>query len=255
MVVSVTPVEPRRALLVIDVQYDFLPGGALAVAGGDQVLPVIDWVRTKRQWDMVVFSQDWHPTSHVSFASSHGDLPVNSVMELSYTSAGDLCAGPNIMPSYSVPCVPSDVSMVLNQTLWPVHCLQNSPGAMLSKALLRLPSDPVVQKGYHVQIDSYSAFWDNGHMFPTALQGILQQANITEIFVAGLALDFCVFYTSMDGNALGYRTYVIQDASRGISPQGVDQALSQMRASGITIVNATQIPHSDDDSNAAVKLA
>ena len=233
----------RRALLVIDVQYDFLPGGSLAVAGGDEIIPIIDMIRIKNHWDLVVFSQDWHPPSHVSFASAHGDLPQFSTMTLDYTSNGDLCAGPNILPSYSVPCQPSNVSLVVNQTLWPDHCVWNTTGAEISRALIRKPSDPIVQKGYHIQIDSYSAFFDNGHVFPTTLQPLLQANNITEIYVVGLALDFCVFYTSMDGNALGYKTSVIQNACRGITQSGVDSAISQMQSAGIAIINSNQIPN------------
>jgi len=126
--------------------------------------------------------------------------------------------------------------------LWPDHCVQNSSGAVISPDLTRSPKNPVVQKGYHIQIDSYSAFWDNGHVSTTNLHELLQSLQITQIVVVGLALDFCVFFTAMDGHAAGYDTYVVEDASRGITPSGVDSALRAMRAAGISVINATSVP-------------
>jgi nicotinamidase/pyrazinamidase len=232
----------KRALLIIDVQSDFLPGGSLAVPDGQEIIPVINFIQANATFDVTVFTQDWHPPSHVSFASSHPPLSPFSLLELDYTSKGELCSGAHISPNYSVPCRASDIATRLNQTLWPDHCLQNSSGAEISANVTRSSKNPVVQKGYHIQIDSYSAFWDNGHVSTTSLQQLLISLEITQIFVVGLALDFCVFYTAMDGHAAGYETFVVQDASRGITPSGVDAALSAMKAAGIFIINSTSIP-------------
>lgn len=233
----------KRALLVIDVQHDFLPGGSLAVPHGDEIIPVINAIRADKAFDITVFTQDWHPPSHVSFASSHPPLVPFSVLELDYTVKGELCQGPHISPNYSVPCKPTDVATRLNQTLWPDHCIQNSSGALIASNLSRSPIDPIVQKGYHIQIDSYSAFWDNGHVSSTTLQQLLYAMNVTQIFIVGLALDFCVFFTAMDGYASGYETFVVEDASRGISTEGVSVALATMQATGISVINSTMIPH------------
>jgi nicotinamidase/pyrazinamidase len=232
----------KRALLIIDVQHDFLPGGSLAVPSGEEVIPIINSIRKTSSFDLVVFTQDWHTPAHVSFASSHSGMQPFSIMELSYKADGSLCSGPNISPSYSVACATADIATRLNQTLWPDHCVQDSNGAQLHQSLLRTSKDLIVRKGYHVQIDSYSAFWDNGHVAATELHPLLQSYNITQIFVTGLALDFCVFATALDGPPSGYETFVVLDAARGISAEGMSKAVQELVEHNITVLNASAIP-------------
>ncbi|WP_172332809.1 bifunctional nicotinamidase/pyrazinamidase [Mangrovicoccus sp. HB161399] len=194
------------ALIVIDVQNDFCPGGALAVPGGDEVVAPVNALMA--EFRTVVFSQDWHPAGHSSFASSHpGKTPFETV-EMPYGT----------------------------QVLWPDHCVQGTAGAAFHPELLDGPAQMVVRKGFRPGIDSYSAFFENDHATPTGLHGYLQNRGISRVVLCGLALDFCVNYSAVDAAKLGYQAEVMLAASRGIDLEGsLDAALSGMQAAGVTL--------------------
>ena len=195
----------KSALLVIDVQNDFCPGGALAVAGGDEIVPGINALMA--DFDAVILSQDWHPAGHSSFASSHPGATPMSMIEMPY--------GP--------------------QVLWPDHCIQNSTGAAFH-ADLRTDGDMIIRKGYNPAIDSYSAFFENDHSTPTGLEGYLRTRGITSITLVGLALDFCVNYSAVDGARLGFGVTVRPDLCRAIDFNGsLDGALAAMKQAGVTL--------------------
>ena len=195
-----------EALIVIDMQYDFCPGGALAVAEGDLIIPRIN--RLIEEFDHVVLTQDWHPPGHSSFASSHeGRAPFESV-EMSY--------GP--------------------QTLWPDHCVQGTSGAEFHDALSWTRAELVVRKGFRQEVDSYSAFYENDHKTPTGLGGYLRERGITHVTLCGLATDFCVAYSALDAVGQGFAATVLLDASRGIDLGGSMAAMGdRMKAAGVTL--------------------
>lgn len=195
-----------KALIVIDVQNDFCPGGALAVAEGDQIVPGIN--RLMPSFDAVILTQDWHPAGHSSFASSHEGATPMSMVEMPY--------GP--------------------QVLWPDHCIQGTAGAAFHADLHTDPADLIIRKGYNPKIDSYSAFFENDHKTPTGLHGYLQTRGINDITLVGLATDFCVNYSAIDAAQLGYKVTVNTDLCRGIDLDGsLDAALTAMTKAGITV--------------------
>jgi nicotinamidase/pyrazinamidase len=187
------------ALLVIDVQNDFCPaidgiGGALAVAEGDTIIPRINALAAR--FPHTILTQDWHPSRHISFASTH--------------------TGTNPFEQIAVAYGP--------QTLWPDHCLQHSPGADFHPALDVPQAELILRKGFRRDIDSYSAFLENDHKTPTGLSGYLKERGITRLFLCGLAYDFCVRYSALDGKALGFETVVLEDATKAVnlkSPDGI----------------------------------
>lgn len=196
------------ALLIVDVQNDFCPGGALPVAGGDAVVPLIN--KVSKLFRIVVATQDWHPEGHVSFASSHrGKKPADTI----------LWEGKE-------------------QVLWPDHCVQGSPGADLLPSLDMRPLRFILRKGTRAGMDSYSGFLENDHKTTTGLAGLLRELGVTRIFVAGLATDFCVRATVLDGVEAGFRVAVLLDACRGVDiPAGsVKRALEEMKARGARIL-------------------
>jgi nicotinamidase/pyrazinamidase len=183
-------ITPQDVLIVIDVQNDFCPGGALAVPGGDAVIEVIQQIAPK--FEHTVLTQDWHPKGHSSFASAHAGKQPFDTVELSYGV----------------------------QTLWPDHCVQGSKGAELHPAL-RLPqAELILRKGFRQHIDSYSAFFENDRSTPTGLAGYLQERNLTRVFLVGLAYDFCVGYSALDARRVGLQAIVIRDACRAIDLEG-----------------------------------
>ncbi|KAH7817244.1 putative nicotinamidase [Monocercomonoides exilis] len=201
----------RTALLIIDVQYDFLEGGSLATNDANAVIPIINEIRNKVHFDDVVVSKDWHPKGHCSFASSH---PGKALFE-------DITL-PDGTP----------------QKLWPDHCVQGSHGAEVHSDLKLEPTDFVVFKGQHAEIDSYSAFFDNAHKAKTTLQDHLQSKAITDVIVVGIALDYCVCFTAMDAKDLGYTTTVVEDACRGVAPESTAAAVENMKKKGINLIKA-----------------
>jgi nicotinamidase/pyrazinamidase len=182
--------DDKSVLIVVDVQNCFLPGGSLAVKDGDQVIPVIN--RIAKGFANVVLTQDWHTPGHISFASSHPGKKPFEMIKLSY---GD-------------------------QVLWPDHCVQGTPGADLGKELTIPHAQLLLRKGYHKDVDSYSAFFEADRETPTGLAGYLTQRGLKAVFVAGLATDFCVAWTALDARRSGFETFVIEDACRGIDTQG-----------------------------------
>ncbi len=193
-----SPIGGNRDLfLVIDVQNDFCPGGALAVADGDAVVPLINALMPR--FAHTALTQDWHPGGHSSFASSHaGKAPFESI-EAAYGT----------------------------QTLWPDHCVQGSAGAAFHDGLDLASAELVIRKGFRQEIDSYSAFFENDHATPTGLTGYLRERGIERLFMAGLATDFCVGFSALDGRAQGFEVVLIEDACRAIDLEG---SLAVMRA-------------------------
>ncbi|MGN0021010.1 MAG: bifunctional nicotinamidase/pyrazinamidase [Sphingobacterium hotanense] len=175
-----------KALIIVDVQYDFLPEGALAVAKGDEIIPVINSIQ--KDYDLIVATQDWHPDNHKSFASQHGDKLTFDVIELNG----------------------------LQQVLWPDHCIQGSYGAELSEELETDRVEAIFRKGMDPEIDSYSGFYDNGRRKNTGLAGYLKDRQVTEVHVCGLAADYCVFYTAMDALDEGFKTSIVSKATKAI---------------------------------------
>jgi nicotinamidase/pyrazinamidase len=199
-------------LLVIDVQNDFCPGGALAVPRGDEIVPTIN--RLAVNFPHVVLTQDWHPSGHLSFASSHPGAQPYETIEVSY--------GP--------------------QVLWPDHCIQGRPGAAFRSDLDVLHAELVLRKGYHQTIDSYSAFYENDRRTPTGLSGYLRERGFKRVLLAGLAFDFCVRYSAEDAHREGYIPIIIEDACRGIDIDGSMRASHDLLQSlGIARIQASTI--------------
>jgi nicotinamidase/pyrazinamidase len=195
-----------HALIVIDMQYDFCPGGALAVAEGDAIVPGINGLMAES--GAVVLTQDWHPAGHSSFASSHAGKAPFETVEMSY--------GPQI--------------------LWPDHCIQGTRGAEFHDALDTGRADVIVRKGYNPDIDSYSAVFENDHATPTGLHGYLRERGIGSLTMAGLATDFCVKWSALDAARLGYEVTVRTDLCRGIDLDGsLAAALEEMRGAGVKV--------------------
>jgi len=195
------------ALLVIDLQNDFCPGGALAVPDGDQIVSGINALM--ETFGAVILTQDWHPSGHSSFASSHPGKSPYEVIQMPY--------GP--------------------QVLWPDHCVQGSEGAAFHAGLNTTRADLILRKGYNPAIDSYSAFFENDQTTPTGLHGYLQTRGITDLTMVGLATDFCVNYSALDAARLGYRVNVRRDLARGIDLGGsLAAAEAAMAAAGVTLL-------------------
>jgi len=202
-----------KALILVDIQNDFLPGGALAVPDGDAVIPVAN--RLQAAFPLVVATQDWHPANHGSFAASHPGKKVFEQIDLDG----------------------------LPQTLWPVHCVKNTPGAALAANLKQDRIAKVFQKGTDPGIDSYSGLFDNGHRKSTGLGEWLKAQGVTEVFVCGLATDYCVKFTALDAVQFGFRTHLVEDASRGVNlrPDDVANAIAEMERAGVVIVQSVDI--------------
>jgi nicotinamidase/pyrazinamidase len=193
------------ALIIVDVQRDFLPGGALPVPEGDAVIPVLN--RIQARYPLVALTQDWHPPDHLSFASQHpGRKPLERI-ELDG----------------------------LEQVLWPDHCVWNSPGAALADALDTGRAAAIFRKGLDRRVDSYSGFFDNGRRRKTGLAEWLRGLGVTEVHVAGLAADYCVAYTARDAAELGFRVAILEDATRPISAAGFAQVAAELQQRGIRI--------------------
>jgi nicotinamidase/pyrazinamidase len=203
---------PADALLVVDVQYDFLPGGRLAVAAGDEIIPVIN--RIAPRFANVLLTQDWHPEGHVSFASSHpGKAPFETI-ECAYGT----------------------------QVLWPDHCTWASHGAEIAHALALPQAQLIIRKGYHPGVDSYSAFQEADRQTTTGLAGYLRERGLGRLFLCGLATDFCVAWSALDARSAGFETLVIEDACRAIDTAGsLARAWAEMDAAGVTRIASAEI--------------
>src|SRR6266436_8425378 len=202
-----------KALILVDIQNDFLPGGALGVPRGDEVVPIAN--RLQPRFGLVVATQDWHPPGHGSFASAHPGRKPGEFIEL---------AG-------------------LRQVLWPDHCVQGTAGAAFAPGLTMNRVETIFRKGTDPRIDSYSGFFDNGHRKSTGLGDYLKGRGATAVYVLGLATDFCVKFTALDARSLGFRTVLIEDGSRGIElqPGDVARALEEMRSAGVEVVRSTEV--------------
>lgn len=200
-----------KALLVIDIQHDFLPGGSLAVPGGDAIIPLINQLQPL--FEVVVATQDWHPSDHKSFASQHAGRNEFDTIEL----------------------------LGMPQVLWPDHCVQGTRGADFPDSLNMNKVEAIFRKGMDPEIDSYSGFFDNGHLKSTALADYLKGKNVTEVYLAGLAADFCVYFSAKDALELGFKTFFIEDATRSINQEGFELAKEDLRQKGASIVQSTDL--------------
>lgn len=202
-----------KGLLIVDIQDDFLPGGALGVKDGDLVIPVINQL-VKMPFDYIVASMDWHPKGHGSFASTHAKKP------------GEIISLEG-----------------LKQILWPDHCIQGTKGGEISSLLDVSKVDSYVPKGTEANIDSYSAFFDNGHKKATGLDALLKQHGVKELYIAGLATDYCVKYSTLDALSLGYKVFVVSDACRAVnlSPFDEKEALQEMRNAGAVVLTSHEV--------------
>ena len=197
--------QNSSALIVIDVQNDFCPGGALAVAEGDTIISGIN--AEIEQFDHVILTQDWHPAGHSSFASTHQGRSPYEVITMPYGE----------------------------QTLWPDHCIQGTHGAQFHSQLQWTKAELVIRKGFRKSIDSYSAFFENDHQTPTGLGGYLRERGITGVTLAGLATDFCVAFSALDAVAQGFKVTLLPELSRGIDINGsVQIMMAKMRDAGVT---------------------
>ncbi|MDI1332180.1 MULTISPECIES: bifunctional nicotinamidase/pyrazinamidase [Pseudomonas] len=206
------PNVSRTALLVIDVQNDFIPGGQLPVPEGDLIVPLIN--RLGDRFKQVIITQDWHPPGHASFASSHPDREPYEVIELPY--------GP--------------------QTLWPDHCIRATTGAELHKGLNLPHAQLIIRKGCNPDIDSYSAFLEADRTTATGLAGYLKERGIDTVYLVGLALDFCVMFSALDARAAGFNAFVVMDACRAIDLDGsLAAAIERMQVAGVGLIPSKEI--------------
>jgi nicotinamidase/pyrazinamidase len=200
-----------KALILVDIQNDFLPGGALAISEGDQIIPIVN--NLQKYFDVVIATQDWHPQNHQSFASSHPGKNIFDVINL-----------------YNLP-----------QTLWPDHYLQGENGAMFPTSLHFNHVEAIFRKGMNAAIDSYSAFYDNGHRKNTGLAGYLKDKNVTEVYLTGLAGDICVYYSALDSLQENFETFIIEDATRPVNKQDFDQAMKVFLEKGGKLVQSQNL--------------
>jgi len=201
-----------KALILVDIQNDFLPGGALPVPNGAAVIPIAN--KLQALFPLIVATQDWHPPNHGSFAENHPGRKIYGQIEL------------NGLP----------------QTLWPIHCVQGTRGAELAPELERERIAKIFPKGTDAGIDSYSGFFDNGHRKATGLGDWLKTKNVTDVFVCGLATDYCVKFTVLDAVGLGFKTHLVEDGCRGVNlrPDDVKNAIEEMRTAGVQIVGSEE---------------
>lgn len=199
-----------EALIIVDIQNDFLPGGNLAVQEGDKIIPIVNELQKK--FDLVVATQDWHPTNHKSFASQHPGHEVFDMVDLNG----------------------------LEQTLWPEHCIQGSKGAEMADALDTNKISAIFRKGTDPEIDSYSGFFDNGHRKTTGLAGYLREKGVDTVYLAGLAGDVCVKFTALDAAKEGFATKLIESAVRSVNlnPGDHDTAMKELKNKGVNILSS-----------------
>ncbi|HEY9487935.1 MAG TPA: bifunctional nicotinamidase/pyrazinamidase [Chryseosolibacter sp.] len=200
-----------RALIIIDIQNDFVTGGKLEVSNGEQVVPLVN--ELSHHFDLVVATQDWHPQTHKSFASNHPEKKPFEIIALDG----------------------------LEQVLWPDHCVQGSRGAAFHPQLEMNRVEAIFRKGMDPKIDSYSGFYDNGRRKATGLAGYLRERNVQSVYVCGLAGDYCVYYTAKDSLQGGFETILIEDATRAINKDGFEKAKAEIRALGGDVVNSSNI--------------
>lgn len=197
-----------KALIIVDIQYDFLPGGALAVADGDLIIPKINSLMPL--FGCIVLTQDWHPQNHTSFASNNAGKQPYDIVQMDYGS----------------------------QVLWPDHCVQGTKGAEFHHKLNVVSANLIIRKGFRPHIDSYSTFFENDRKTTTGLHGYLQERGVNEIYLCGIATDFCVNYSALDARKLGYKVHVVEDAVKGIDiDNSVAASIEKMRNAGTAFTN------------------
>ncbi|KAM9973707.1 hypothetical protein ACTFIW_010824 [Dictyostelium discoideum] len=200
-------------LLIIDVQNDFMKDGSLEVENANDIIKPINDIRNNCSFDLVALSKDWHPENHISFASTHNKKPYDSITTKSnYT-----------------------------QLLFPDHCIQNTKGSEINKDLIVKDKDIIINKGLDKEIDSFSSFYDNDKKSKTELQDILKKHSIVNVYICGLATDFCVLASCLDSVSCGFKTYFIEDCSKGVSKNGTDQSLQKMKDNGIIFINSLDL--------------
>ncbi|MGB8375755.1 MAG: bifunctional nicotinamidase/pyrazinamidase [Salegentibacter sp.] len=200
-----------RTLIIIDVQNDFIPGGALAVPGGDEIVPLIN--RLQPKFDLVIATQDWHPEGHASFASSHLGKEQFESIKLDG----------------------------LDQVLWPDHCVQNSEGAEFHRDLDTARVEAIFRKGTNLKIDSYSGFYDNAHLKSTGLVGYLREKGVKELYFCGLAAEFCVFFSLKDALEEGFQATLIEDATRALDNDQFEKAKAEILQKGGKLMTSGEI--------------
>lgn len=200
-----------KALIVVDLQNDFVPGGSLAVPRGDEIIPLVNKIQEK--FDLVVATQDWHPKSHLSFASNHPGKKVFDIIMLNG----------------------------LEQVLWPDHCVQGEKGALFSRNFDDRRVEAIFRKGTDQSIDSYSGFFDNGRKKSTGLGDYLRGRGVRQVYVCGLAAEFCVLYTALDAIELGFETYYLEDVTRSLSQEGFKQAKEQILQRGGKLLRSEEL--------------
>lgn len=200
-----------KILIVIDTQNDFMPGGSLEVPEGDKIVPVINSIQDK--FDLIVAAQDWHPQEHVSFASNHHGRSVFDDIQVHGKA----------------------------QTLWPDHCVQGTQGAQFHSDLQTDKWETIFRKGTDKEIDSYSAFYDNGHLKSTGLTGYLKEKGATEIYLCGLAADICVYYSLIDAVEEGFTCFFIEDASKPLDIESFEEIKQKMEEKGIEIISSEKV--------------
>lgn len=204
--------QPTDVLLAVDLQNDFCPGGTLEIAGGDEIVPLVN--KLARAFPHVLMTQDWHPPAHISFASAHPGAKPYQIIAAPY--------GP--------------------QTLWPDHCIQNTHGAKFHPGLDIPHAELVLRKGFHRGIDAYSAFLENDHVTPTGLAGYLRERGLTRLFLCGLAYDFCVRFSAIDGTSQDFECLVIEDATRPVKlPGSIESTRQAFAEAGILRIQSEEI--------------
>ena len=207
-----TNINTNSALLMIDIQNDFCPGGALAVDEGDKIVSSINSIQEK--FTVKILTQDWHPKNHKSFASNHKNKDPMSTTQMFYGT----------------------------QVLWPDHCIQGTEGSKFHAKLITDNADLIIRKGFRPEIDSYSAFFENDQKTPTGLDGYLKSRGLNTIYLCGLALDFCVYFSAIDGAKLGYNVTVIKDACRAIDLNGsLQNSLNDMKSKGVKLSSTSEL--------------
>ncbi|MBC6489761.1 bifunctional nicotinamidase/pyrazinamidase [Flavihumibacter stibioxidans] len=200
-----------KALILVDIQNDFLPGGSLAVPEGDAIIPLTN--QLQEYFDLVIATQDWHPANHKSFASNHSGKKPYDVIDLHG----------------------------IQQILWPDHCVQGSSGADFPKSLEMNKAEIILRKGTDPEIDTYGAFYDNGHLKSTGLAGYLREKNVQEIYLTGLAGDICVYYSALDGLAENFTTFFVEDATRPLSMEEYIRTMKIYTAKGGKLIRSSDI--------------
>lgn len=200
-----------KTLIIVDVQNDFMPGGALAVPKGDEILPVVNSIQHK--FDLIIATQDWHPENHASFAATHSGKKEFDIIDLNG----------------------------IDQVLWPVHCVQNTEGANFHEDLKTAKIEAIFRKGTNPEIDSYSGFYDNAHLKSTGLTGYLKEKGATELFFCGLAAEYCVYFSVKDALGEGFKASLIEDATRALNLSDFEAAKKEIKKNGGRVISSEEI--------------